>query len=532
MIRYPKSLVFGLGTVSALGLAPQGLWPLTIVSFALFLAFVQRASSMRSAAMRGFLFSLGHFLVGLNWIAGAFHFQDSMPEWFGWIAVLIVSLIMAPYAAIPSAAAWHFRRGNGTSFILVFAAAWIVCEWLRATLFTGFAWNPIGVVLIDVPLVRDTARIIGSYGLSAWVTVTAGIIMVWAPRWIQAIRDNRGDGTWPAFAIGGPVVLFVGLVLTAAAINRIDIYRYPDNINRPLVRVVQPNIGQQYKHVEAFAGVNFEKLERLSGKAGKKPRLLLWPEAAIPDYLDETDVEAQIARARIARLLGPDDILLTGGVKRHFKQSRVGPYIEEELVGARNAVFAVDGNGKLLARYDKVHLVPGGEYLPFKPILAALGLSRLVPGTVDFWSGPGPRSLSLPGFGKVGVQICYEIVFSGQLIDRTNRPEFLFNPSNDAWFGAWGPPQHLAQARLRAIEEAMPIIRSTPTGISAVIDTRGGLVESLPHNQPGFIETELPPPVSPSLFARFGNVMPFAFAFFLLVLAVALHIKRRYEFRT
>lgn len=532
MTRFPKSFVFICGLASALGFAPLGAWPVTIIAFALFLAAVQQATSLRSAATRGFLFSLGHFLVGLNWIAGAFHFQDSMPEYFGWFAVIIVSLIMAPYGAIASAAAWRVGRGNGTTFILIFAASWIVCEWLRATLFTGFAWNPLGVVLIDVPLVRDTARVVGTYGLSAWITVTAGIIMLWVPRWIAGIKYGRRDGTWPAYAIGGPVILFMALAITASAINRFDLFPYPDRIDRPVVRVIQPNIGQQYKHEEAFAGVNFGKLERLSGKPGSKPRLILWPEAAIPDYLDEQDGEAQAARARIVRLLGPQDILLTGGVKRHFKRTQVGPFIEQELVGARNALFAVNAKGQLLARYDKAHLVPGGEYLPFKPLLTAIGLSRLVPGTVDFWPGPGPRSLSIPAFGKIGVQICYEVIFSGHVIDRANRPDFLFNPSNDAWFGAWGPPQHLAQTRLRAIEEAMPIVRSTPTGISAIIDARGIVVNSVPLGQLGFIETELPMPAPPTLFSKFGNVMPFVLAFLLVVLAVALHLKRRYGNRT
>ena len=122
-------------------------------------------------------------------------------------------------------------------------------------------------------------------------------------------------------------------------------------------------------------------------------------------------------------------------------------------------------DGTLGPRYDKAHLVPYGEYLPMRPILSAIGLSRLAPGDIDFWPGPGPHTLDLGRFGKAGLQICYEIIFSGQVVDRAHRPDFLFNPSNDAWFGSWGPPQHLAQARLRAIEEGLPVIRATPTGI-------------------------------------------------------------------
>jgi apolipoprotein N-acyltransferase len=150
-----------------------------------------------------------------------------------------------------------------------------------------------------------------------------------------------------------------------------------------------------------------------------------------------------------------------------------------------------------------------------------------VPGTVDFLPGPGPRSLSVPGFGKIGVQVCYEIIFSGAVVDRANRPNFLFNPSNDAWFGAWGPPQHLAQARLRAIEEGISIVRSTPTGISAIIDPTGRILESLPYRKAGFIEARLPKSDPPTLFAQLGNPLSFGFAALLFGLGIALRQKRR-----
>src|SRR4029450_6531702 len=144
-----------------------------------------------------------------------------------------------------------------------------------------------------------------------------------------------------------------------------------------------------------------------------------------------------------------------------------------------------------------------------RPLLRAISLSRLAPGDIDFADGPGPKTVQVAGtWGKGGFQLCYEIIFSGQVVDRNNRPDFIFNPSNDAWFGRWGPPQHLAQARLRAAGEGLPGVRSTPTGISAVIDARGGVVESLPWRTEGFIDADLPFPSSPTLFARLGNIIP------------------------
>jgi apolipoprotein N-acyltransferase len=198
-----------------------------------------------------------------------------------------------------------------------------------------------------------------------------------------------------------------------------------------------------------------------------------------------------------------------------------------DLIGAYNSLFALDAGGRILGRYEKAHLVPYGEYLPMRSVLSTIGLSRLVPGDVDFWSGPGPRTLNVAGFGKAGIQICYEIIFSGQVIDAANRPDFLFNPSNDAWFGRWGPPQHLAQARLRAAEEGIPVIRSTPTGISAVIDADGRLLHSLPWREPGVITAALPAPQGPTLFARFGNILPLLFAALLLGGGFALARRRR-----
>jgi apolipoprotein N-acyltransferase len=195
--------------------------------------------------------------------------------------------------------------------------------------------------------------------------------------------------------------------------------------------------------------------------------------------------------------------------------------------GAANSVFVLGGGGKMVGRYDKAHLVPYGEYLPMRPLLSAIGLSRLAPGDIDFNPGPGPRTVTLPGWGKVGFQLCYEIVFSGEVVDRRTRPDFIFNPSNDAWFGRWGPPQHLAQARLRAAEEGIPVIRSTPTGISAVIDANGAIVKALPWRTAGVIDASLPPAAPPTLFARFGNLIPLLLGFALLIGGIAMGRTRR-----
>ncbi|WP_153017891.1 apolipoprotein N-acyltransferase, partial [Sphingobium sp. AM] len=297
----------------------------------------------------------------------------------------------------------------------------------------------------------------------------------------------------------------------------------PTPTGAPKIRVVQPNIGQDEKYSPELEQAHFQTLATLSGTPRPAPRLIFWPEAAIPAYLDmEPDW-----RARLAARLGPGDLLMTGATKVYFKQVGKDGVPENALAGANNSLFVVNAQARLLGRYDKSHLVPYGEYLPMRQILQPLGLSRLVPGAVDFWPGPGPQSLALPAtLGRpplrMGVQICYEIIFSGQVVDEANRPDFLFNPSNDAWFGSWGPVQHLAQARLRALEEGIPIIRSTPTGISAVVDARGHILGSIGHHRAGFLDTALPPALPPTIFARFGNLLPFAFAALLVLACIPL----------
>jgi apolipoprotein N-acyltransferase len=250
----------------------------------------------------------------------------------------------------------------------------------------------------------------------------------------------------------------------------------------------------------------------------------MWPEAAVTNPLEDSRPGAALysadERARAASLVAPGEYLLTGGLAVFSKDGR-------QITSAANSVFVLGQGGREVGRYDKAHLVPYGEYLPMRPILSAIGLSRLAPGDMDFNSGPGPRTIALPGWGKVGFQLCYEMIFSGEVVDRNNRPDFIFNPSNDAWFGRWGPPQHLAQAQLRAAEEGIPIVRSTPTGISAVIDAHGHIAKALPWRTAGVIDTTLPPVASPTFFSRFGNIIPLLLGFFLLLSGIVLGVRRR-----
>ena len=516
------------GGISATGFAPLNWWPLTLLCLALLMHFVTKAESGKRAFLLGWLFGVGHFAIGNNWIATAFTYQAAMPAWLGWVAVFLLALYLAVYPGLACWGAWRISKiaapasaGAALPFILAFAGCWIIAEWLRSWVFTGFAWNPLGVVVIGDAAAASI--FIGSYGLSGLVALSAGILLLLAHRkWRQAI------------VLTLPLAIFTATALFASARDSIDAVirdKAFDKHNAQLT-IVQPNISQIEKYNPGYDAINFSRLAQHSQPKNEDPRLILWPEAAIPWRLEDgypfryyqfqPGETAQGARLTLMRLMNPGDVLLTGVDRLEFDNDR-------QLVGARNGVTAMDSSGKILATYDKAHLVPYGEYLALRWLLEPLGATRLVPGTIDFWPGPGPRTLNLPFNGrrvKVGMQICYEIIFSGQVTDRANRPDFIFNPSNDAWFGSWGPPQHLAQARLRAIEEGLPVVRATPTGISAVIDADGRIVQSLPHGEAGRIDARLPMAKAPTLFALYGNILPLAFAA-LLIAGALLPLARR-----
>jgi apolipoprotein N-acyltransferase len=507
----PALVALFAGGVSATGFAPFSLWPLTLLCLALLIELLWRARDRRAALRIGYAFGLGQFTVGLNWIAHAFTFQDKMPHWLGWLAVPLLSFYLAVYPALAALIGRWIGRGKPQIFATALAGGWVVSEFLRATLFTGFAWNPLGAIWVGTG-VDQLAAVIGTYGLGLVAMIAGGAL------WWAAYRQWRQAG-----------LVLAGLALVAALgwWRATDIAWSLDRQIRATITVVQPNINQNEKYDVALEALNFRRLSELTGRSDGKPRLVFWPEAAVPAILD---MEPNW-RARIAGLLGPGDLVLLGGDKFHFAES--GGVIDgNRLEGANNSLWAMDARGILLGRYDKSHLVPYGEYLPMRPLLSAIGLSRLVPGDVDFWPGPGPRTLDLPAADgrpalRLGGQICYEITFSGQVVDRANRPDFLFNPSNDAWFGWWGPPQHLAQARLRAIEEGLPVIRSTPTGISALVDAAGRVTRRIGHGEAGAFTAGLPSAASPTLFARLGNIVPLGLAFILLVTAVAIARRSR-----
>lgn len=511
-MTYPALFSLLLGAIAALGFAPLELWPLTLLAFAGWLMLVHAAPTWRAAAWRGWLFGVGHFTINNNWIQHAFTFQDAMPPVLGYGAPIGLALYLAVFPTAAALAMWRWRGARpDAAFALIAGAAWIATEWTRSWLFTGYPWDPLAAIWVPLLPVASLAALIGTYALSGATVVVAGLVLV-------ALR-----GRWQ------PVVAATAVLLAAMLVG--PLVRPPAKEPtlpdpHPRLVVVQPNIGNDLR-VEQSRERSLADLIRRSGRPGPEPRLVVWPEGLVYDMLESGYPDAwygarpaERVRARIAQTLGPRDLLMTNAPTLSFDANG-------EIAGAANSVLSITPGGTIAGRYDKSHLVPYGEYLPMPWLLKPLGLARLVPGSIDFGPGPGPRALEWPGVGSIGIQVCYEIVFSGQVVDPANRPRLLFNPSNDAWFGSWGPPQHLAQARLRAIEEGLPIVRATPTGISAVIAADGTLLASIPLGKAGTIDAPMPVPFPPTLFSRVGNWMALLVALLLSAGAVAIRWRGR-----
>ncbi|RST31700.1 apolipoprotein N-acyltransferase [Sphingomonas ginkgonis] len=495
----------GAGAGSAFAFQPFGIEPLMPLAFALLFWLIADTASLWRALLVGWLFGLGQFCIGLNWIATAFTFQAAMPAWLGWLAVFLLSLYLAVYPMLAVALGWTFGRRSEIARMLALAGAWALCEYLRATMFTGFAWNPVAAA--SVPVAAHVVPLVGTYGASALMVLLGGALFLLG-RW--EVR--------PLLAVAASGLL---LAVVAPLTTRLLPPR-PETL-----RIVQSNIGQEQRWSPAAAGQSERRLTALSMAPDlPSPFLLFWPESAITEPLEDQRRGAEpfvlAQRQTAAALLGPRDLLMAGGIGLLSTDGR-------QVSGGVNSIFVLGQGGREIGRYDKAHLVPYGEYLPMRPLLSAIGLSRLAPGDLDYASGPGPATIAMPDGLRVGFQLCYEMIFSGEVVDRRHRPEVIFNPSNDAWFGRWGPPQHLAQARLRAAEEGLPVIRSTPTGISALVDADGRLLRQIGWKQAGVITAPLPPARTPTLFAMTGNLLPILLGFALLIGAIVIDRGRRYR---
>ena len=492
------AIAFTAGALSMLGLAPFDFWPLLFVTFPVMIWLIDGATSGRwggalSAGLAGWWFGFGYFVAGLYWIGHAFLVDAKT---FGWLLPVAVTALPA-YLAIYTALGFALARAlwtRGPLRILTLALTLTIAEWLRGHLLSGFPWNVFGYTLTGPLVLAQASAVLGLWGL------TFLAIAIFAS---PATLADESDATRrPALPLLLAIVTLAALAAYGAARLSLQPTEFVDGVR---LRIMQPNLPQDEKFNYNAKQQVMSRYIALSNRttgprsAGVRDAThLIWPESAFPFFLArEPD-----ALAQIADLLPEGTVLITGAVR--------APDAASSATGLRayNSVYVIDHDGTILGIYDKVHLVPFGEYLPFQDILERLGLTQLTKVPGGFLAGDRHRPLSVPRTPRFLPLICYEIIFPGAVPRGGERPDWLINLTNDGWFGtSSGPYQHLQQARVRAIEEGLPLVRAANTGISAVVDPLGRIVKSLPLGVAAILDAQLPRRIEPTLYARTGDGM-------------------------
>lgn len=497
------ALAFGSGALSVLALAPLGWLPVLWLTMPVLVWLLDGCIAAPGARLFtrlaapflvGWSFGFGYFLGGLWWVGAAFFADSGALLWLMPVAVLILPAGLALFWGVAAALARSFWP-EGWPRLLVLAIALSVAEWLRGHVLTGFPWNALGYALMPTPVLMQIASLIGLWG----VTLLA-ILVFTAPALVlgPTARARRGD----RIAFVAILALFAadigfGAVRLAGAEDGIV-----DNVR---LRLVQPAIPQDQKWSPDQGDEVMARYLSLSATGmsdgGVPPfTVLIWPETAFPFYL----TERPNALAAIGALLPPGTTLLTGAVRAEPDPG--------EPFGARvfNSLYVIGDDGTIRDAYDKVHLVPFGEYLPFETWFRQIGLRQMVALPGGFDAGRRARTLAVPGLPSFGPLICYEIIFPGAAVDRAERPRWLVNVTNDGWFGDTpGPRQHLQQAVVRAVEEGLPLARAANSGVSAIVDPYGRILAQQGVNAVGVVDGPLPRATSATIYSRFGDTIYF-----------------------
>jgi apolipoprotein N-acyltransferase len=478
-----RAAAVGLGILAAGAMPPLYLVFLLVPAFVGLVWLVDASPSRRAAFGTGWWFGLGHFTAGLYWLAIAFSTRSAALAWLGPVGVLALAAVLAFFPAIATLIVGA-TRGPSSAFrrILVLGVAWTALEWVRSWIFTGFPWNLLGSVWTFSDAMIQMAAVTGVFGLSL-VTVIAAAM--------PAVLTDSGAGERRKSA---PVIFAFCVLAIAWGGGLIRLASAPhDMVPDVRLRLVQPNIPQHLKWKRELRQGHVIDQIRLSLKpAEPAPTHVIWGETMVPFPLANSP-KALAAVSKAA----PAGGLVIAGAPRTSKPG-------QKPFRVWNSLHAVKGDTTIAGTFDKFHLVPFGEYVPLRRFV---GFGKLTEGFSDFTAGDGLRTIRLPGLPPVGPLICYEIIFPGQVVDGKERPDWLLNLTNDAWYGvSSGPYQHFATARMRAVEEGLPVVRVANTGISGVIDAHGRVHASLGLEHRGVLDSGLPIPLDGlTPFARFGN---------------------------
>jgi apolipoprotein N-acyltransferase len=485
------------GALSTLAMAPFNAWPVLFLTFPVVVWLIDGAGAGRrggvpAAAWAGWWFGLGYFVVGLYWIGEAFLVDAETFAWLMPFAVLGLPAYLALFTAFGFALARLLWTRDATR-ILALAISLTVSEWLRAHVLTGFPWNTFGYALTEPLALAQTASLIGLWGLT-FLTVA-----IFASPAVLIDGTSRGRKPWIA-----PVAALV-LLVAMGVFGAVRLSHEPTRmVSKVRLRIMQPNLQQDVRFNYSAKAAVMQKYLTLSDRSSgpqstgvRDATVLIWPESAFPFFLTR---EAD-AMAQIAALLPKGTVLITGSVRAPDQPPGT------RITRAYNSIYVIDHGGNVLSVYDKLHLVPFGEYLPFQDWMETLGFQQLTKVQGGFIPGTVRRTMELPNAPRVLPLICYEAIFPDAVANRADRPGWIVNLTNDGWFGiSTGPYQHLQQARLRAIEQGLPVVRAANTGISAVIDPLGRIVARLGLGIEGVLDSALPAANQPTVYARAGDV--------------------------
>ncbi|WP_243369153.1 apolipoprotein N-acyltransferase [Microvirga solisilvae] len=512
------ALSFMAGALGALAMPPFGFLPALALSLTPAVWLIDgtnkagpgRWAPLKSAALIGWFWGFGYFVAGLWWLGAAFLVEAEEFAWALPFGVLGLPALLAFFTAFGFALARLLWLPDA-SRIFALALGLSVSEWLRGHLFTGFPWNNPGMALGQNLWLMQSASLVGLYGLCF-----IAIAMCAASAVIFTGRTKRERWTLPGLAAGA-------LVAMAA----FGFWRVPSQpsatVENVRLRIMQPNLPQDAKFNPRNRDAIMRRYLSLSASAGRDGLTaadathIIWPESAFPFLLHRDPASL----AQIGGLLEPGSVLITGA-------ARMDDPLPGEAVGKfYNAIQVIDDRGTILGSYDKVHLVPFGEYVPkfLDALIRAMGLRQFVHIPGGFEPAEERKPLTIPGLPAIAATICYEAIFPGEILPEGPRPSLILNVTNDGWFGqTTGPYQHFAQARLRSVEEGLPLVRAANTGISAVVDSYGRIVDSLPLGVEGVVDAKLPVAETAILSSKTRS---FSLTAALLICLMALIVRRK-----
>jgi apolipoprotein N-acyltransferase len=506
-------IALAAGALSALAMAPFDAWPILFLTFPALVwlidgAAVGRWGGVMVAAVTGWWFGFGYFVAGLYWIG--FAFLVDAPT-FGWLlpfAVIGLPAALALFTAFGVALA-RILWTRGAVRVVTLGATLTIAEWLRGHVLTGFPWNAFGYALTTPLALAQSVSIVGIWGLTF-----IAIVVFASP---ATLTDDSSETRLPWL----PLALGIAVLAALGGWGTLRLQHTPTKlVDDVRLRIMQPNLQQDVRFNYAARQEVLERYIALSEQASSPQSpgvsgadLLIWPESPFPFVLTHEPA----ALAQISKPLAPRTILITGAIRVEEANGPAGPR-------AYNSIYVIGTDGSIRDVYDKVHLVPFGEYLPFQHFLEKLGFQSLTKQVGGFSSGDHHRLISVPGAPPALPLICYEVIFPGGVTPPGERAGWIVNVTNDAWFGiSTGPYQHFHQARVHAIEEGLPLVRAANTGVSAVIDPVGRIIYSLPLGREGVLTSPLPQPIAAPIYGRFGD----APAFLIVVIALLVALRRR-----